>query len=74
MPQAPEYLRDKFDGDAEAFKILGDDFKVSRGGIIYPAKEGTRPTIEQGHAIDYLILEWDYGYSSIRPPQGNHNG
>lgn len=72
MPQAPGYLQAEFHDDAAALVVISSDFKVSRGGMIYPAVEGYKPTERQYRAIDYLIMEWDYGYSSIRPTKDNH--
>jgi hypothetical protein len=55
MPQ------DLFDDDGAAFQQLGQNFKTSRGGIIYPV-DGYTPTPLDLKAVDYLVLEWDYGY------------
>lgn len=60
MPQAPEYLRAMFEDDSDAWRHLSN-FYDDRG-LIRPKIAGTTPTDKQAHAIDYLILEWDYGY------------
>lgn len=62
MPQAPKELSDKWN-ESTAFTQITENFKISRDGIIYPIN-GYSPTEEDYSAIDYLILEWDYGYSS----------
>jgi hypothetical protein len=63
MPQAPQYLREMFDGDAAAYKVLAANFSISRGGVIYPNDPTYIPTEAESNAIDYLWLEWDYCYS-----------
>lgn len=63
MPQAPDHLRAKFADDSAAFEALGFNFFCLPGGVIYP-KEGYVPNAHEWDAIDYLIMEWDYGYSS----------
>jgi hypothetical protein len=65
MPQAPNHLRAMFSDDADAWRYL-PNFYDDRG-IIRPKIAGTEPTEKQGHAIDYLCLEWDYGYESQLP-------
>lgn len=54
--------------DSEALMHLDGRFRVSRGGIIHPV-EGVMPTERDNSAIDYLIYEWDYGYSATPVPQ-----
>jgi hypothetical protein len=54
-----------FSDDADAWRYL-PNFYDDRG-IIRPKIAGTEPTEKQGHAIDYLCLEWDYGYESQLP-------
>ena len=65
MPQAPDHLRDKFPSDSEALELLHSrGYKVSRGGVIF--HPDARPAgNEEWTAIEYLILEWDYGYSRV---------
>jgi len=60
MPQATPELRTKFDSDAAAFAVLGDNFIV-RAGVIGP-REGYTPTAADHDAIDYLFQKWGYGY------------
>ena len=60
MPQAPEYLRAMFSDDADAWGHLSN-FYDDRG-MIRPKITGALPTEKQAYAIDYLCLEWDYGY------------
>lgn len=56
-----------FENDSAAFRALNCDFAVSRGGIIYMARPRTTTEYEW-NAINYLILEWDYGFSFRKPP------
>lgn len=63
MPQAPQHLQDRWTDDGAAFEQLAGRFVVTRGGVIKP-KTTTVPTEADLSAIDYLILEWDYGYDS----------
>lgn len=67
MPQAHQYLRDKFEDDSTAWEILDGNFSDC-AGLIYPKVAGYMPTNEENDALDYLFLEWDYGYSPVEPP------
>lgn len=64
MPQAPQYLRDLFDDDREAWDVLKGKFKAPRG-VISP-NPGHVPTVPELLAVDYLCLEWDYAYEPSR--------
>lgn len=64
MPQAPSYLQSMFEDDAAAWRYL-PNFYDDRG-MIRPKIAGTTPVAKQVHAIDYLCLEWDYGYEEPR--------
>lgn len=59
MPQAPEHLRASWN-DFSAWLQLRPNF-VERSGVILK-KPGYKPTEDDFSAIDYLFLEWDYGY------------
>ena len=61
MPQAPDELRVRWGSDCAAFSQLGNRFDISRGGIITP-RPLVAPSEADLSAIDYLCLEWDYGY------------
>ena len=64
MPQAPDELRAKFPGwDQEAHAVLAEHFDDDNG-MIRPKVAGYQWTPREAEAIDYLILEWDYEYSS----------
>lgn len=64
MPQATDELRSKFPGwDSEALDVLRPNFTVARNGVIRPKTSNYEPTERESDAIDYLIQEWDYGYS-----------
>lgn len=67
MPQAPSYLQAMFEDDSAAFAVLANNFNDT-GGLLRP-KPGYTPTSSDYHAIDYLCLEWDYGYEEA-PPSG----
>lgn len=65
MPSAPQELRDKFDGPEDAWKVL-ERFCVNDQGIIRPRTDAdvllVKEDAELRAAVDYLWLEWDYGY------------
>lgn len=61
MPQAPDYLRAMFEDDGAAWKVLGDKFD-EKAGVIFPKDPKHVVTEQEGHALDYLWLEWDYCY------------
>jgi hypothetical protein len=63
MPQGPAHLHAMFGDDSTAWTYLSN-FYDDRG-IIRPKIAGTQPTEKQFQAIDYLCLEWDYGYEEI---------
>ncbi len=56
--------------DMDALKLLEKNFKVSRGGMIYPTSYDGKETPEETSAINYLCAEWDYGYTDINPDEG----
>jgi len=60
MPQAPYELQKRWTDDSAALSHLAPNF-TWRGGMIRP-RDGYTPTQEDYSAIDYLILEWDYGF------------
>lgn len=63
MPSAPPELAAKFPrGDEQAFEIIDANFNTRRDGMIEPKVVGYKPTPEEDEALDYLWLEWDYGY------------
>lgn len=61
MPQAPSHLRVMFEDDSAAWAVLAENFRDDRG-MIRPKVKGYRATAQEDCAIDYLWLEWDYGY------------
>ena len=62
MPQAPEYLREEFDDDQAAWKVLNEHYREAKGGLIVPRVAGYKATEQENRALDYLWLEWDYGF------------
>lgn len=71
MPSAPDDLRAKFPGCIEqAFEVIDDYCVVERSGLIRPKKGVDPKTFPQrvNDAIDYLWLEWDYGYEPTSNP------
>jgi hypothetical protein len=62
MPQGPAHLHEKFKDDAGAWKILQQVGYTDDRGMIIPPDDEYRPTEEEKEAIDYLVLEWDYGW------------
>lgn len=70
MPSAPTWLCDLFPGDdEEALKVLERNFVVPRGFIIHPKVAGYKPTQRENEAIDYMFMEWDYGYTPEVPSE-----
>lgn len=63
MPQAPANLRDQWADDFAAHDHLRGKIVVTRAGIIHP-REGVTLSELDHSAVDYLCLEWDYGYDS----------
>ena len=51
-----------FASDSDALAVINTNFRCSRGGILFPKESGYVPTEREQNAIDYLIMEWDYGY------------
>jgi hypothetical protein len=66
MPQAPQWLRNKFPGDdAEALAVLEANFNDDRGML--SLKDPTyKMTDREWEAILYLVHEWDYGYKGAK--------
>jgi hypothetical protein len=65
MPQAPQWLRDKFPGDdSEALDVLEDNFTIDKG-MIRPKVQGYLHTQREADAISYLVHEWDYAYDPV---------
>lgn len=61
MPTAPEHLRARFADDSAAWDVLREHYRDDRG-VIRPKPPGRWPSTHEARAIDYLVLEWDYGY------------
>lgn len=62
MPQSPAHLQAQFPSDSEALEILKENFIIYRNGMIGRKDPGYVPTEKEKDAVDYLVLEWDYGY------------
>jgi hypothetical protein len=68
MPQGPYELHEKWQDSGNALYHLDAHFNVNRGGVIRKKDAAYEPTAEDLSAIDYLCLEWDYGYEPGNPP------
>lgn len=66
MPQGPVHLHEEFGDDMTAWLVLKEDFN-QHAGVIYPKDKNFAPTEKQNRAIDYLCMEWDYGYTRSKP-------
>ncbi len=62
MRQAPQELQDLFEDDCAAMAVLQEHYTVDRSGIMRPKDAGRNFQGLEDAAINYLILEWDYGY------------
>jgi hypothetical protein len=63
MPQAPQWLRDRFpNDDAEASAVLQESFNIDRG-VISPKSPNYRWTKRERDAVYYLVYEWDYDWA-----------
>ena len=71
MPQATDELRDRWGGEQgvgedKAYNHLkARGFVFTRGGMIHPPSDYDHKTdtTDCEGAIDFLVDEWDYGYS-----------
>ena len=61
MPQAHPELQAKFADDSEAREVLEGAGFVLNPDFTWLAPEGRQPCIEELDAIEYLIMEWDFG-------------
>lgn len=66
MPQAPEYLREDFEDDQAAFKVIDEHFEADNKGIIRPRTANHETTPEENRALDYLWMEWDYVFKGFK--------
>jgi len=67
MPQASaETLKAWPHDDRKAYTLLEENFG-EKGGWYYPKVVGYQPTAEEQAAINYLVEEWDYGYTAVDP-------
>lgn len=64
MPQAPARLSHLNEG--KCWATLAKNFK-ELCGIIYRKDPNYTPTNDEWDAVDYMVYEWDYGYSSQLP-------
>lgn len=63
MPTAPDYLRDEWGTDeSQAITYLeGRGFKLTRDWLWKMPVNRASLTQKEVSAIDFLIMEWDYG-------------
>lgn len=64
MPSGPDHLHEKWGDDGAAWKYLQSLGWTHTKGVIQP-KPGHEMTDEERDAIEYLCLEWDWGYELI---------
>lgn len=65
MPQGPSHLHEKFGEPHVALAVLlSTRFSLS-GGVISPRVQDMVVSDEEGDAIDYLVMEWDYAYNPL---------
>lgn len=62
MPQGPEHLHKKFGDDSVADALLVKaGYRYDHEHFTYYVPKGHNPTKDEIDAMDYLVLEWDYG-------------
>lgn len=66
MPQAPESLRQQWTHES-AYEELRANF-VCQAGVFMPKVWAHEVTPRESSALDYLFLEWDYGFESLPCP------
>jgi hypothetical protein len=62
MPSGPPYLHEFWQDDSNAWAFLKTNFDEVENGMISPKDPKHIPTFVEWRAIEYLILEWDWGY------------
>lgn len=62
MPAGPPELQEEFGTDSAALKVIEENYTFGKGFIISPKVEGYKPTPLENRALDYLWLEWDWGF------------
>lgn len=64
MPEGPDYLAERWGDDAAALQHLHDrGYGETRGGLLVPPRDH-EASDDDNSAINYLFLEWDYGFMS----------
>ncbi len=62
MPQGPPELQEKWKDCSVAIEYLENrGYKLTKDRWWIPPTEAHQPTEEESEAMDYLILEWDFG-------------
>ena len=69
MPTAPDHLREKFPGGFEEALDVIEPYHTWRNGLIRPKAAGHVETDRERDAIDYAVLEWDFGHDPEPEPQ-----
>lgn len=62
MPSGPPELQREFGDDATALEFIDKNYEVGKGFVIRPRVAGYKATAKENRALDYLWLEWDYGF------------
>lgn len=63
MPSGPPELHAYFQNDTNAMNLLlSHGYTCSKDFIIRPPNKKHISTSKENDAIDYLVLEWDYGF------------
>lgn len=64
MPSGPTHLHARFGSDAKAIELLeAAGYRMDAGFVFHPPCEKHGMSADEMDAVDYLCLEWDYGYS-----------
>jgi hypothetical protein len=68
MPQAQDWLQEKFSTDLDALLTIDSAFTIDSKYLIRP-RPGATPTQEQWDAVQYLLEEWDFGLDEGPEPE-----
>lgn len=66
MPTAPQHLRERWNDETALAQIAKAGLDIKHGVIRVRPDVWPRLSRETRDAIDYLVMEWDYGAGWLR--------